>query len=120
MIWTKSFRIGRSLQRLSSRVTGASETLVEKLPTFFVYKCGLASLSERSRLNAAQVEALAVKLESAAGHESVSLAEAVRSQHCQDEGPEKGQMADIVVYTTSTQQVAEVSIVSSLKIAFRS
>jgi len=38
----------------------------------------------------------------------VSLAEAVRSQHCQDEGPEKGQMADIVVYATSTQQVAEV------------
>ena len=100
MIWTKSFRIGRSVQRLSSRVTGASPTR------------GLASLmSERPRLSASQVEALAVKLGSAAGHESVSLAEAVRSQHCQDEGPEKGQMADIVVYATSTQQVAEVSIV---------
>ena len=99
MIWTKSFRIGRSLQRLSSRVTGASQTR------------GLASLSEKPRLSASQVEALAVKLGSAAGRESVSLAEAVRSQHCQDEGPEKGQMADIVVYATSTQQVAEVSIV---------
>ena len=79
-------------------MTGASPT------------CGLASLmSERPRLSDSQVEALAVKLGSAAGHESVSLAEAVRSQHCQDEGPEKGQMADIVVYATSTQQVAEVS-----------
>ena len=105
MIWTKSFRIGRSVQRLSSRVTQTR---------------GNVSLSERPRLSASQVEALAVKLGSAAGHESVSLAEAVRSQHCQDEGPEKGQMADIVVYATSTQQVAEVSIVSSFKIAFRS
>ena len=104
MIWTKSFRIGRSLQRLSSRVT-ASQTR------------GLASLSERPRLSASQVEALTVKLESVAGRESVSLAEAVRSQHCQDEGPEKGQMADIVVYATSTQQVAEVCIAASLKIA---
>ena len=104
MISTKSFRIGQSIQRLSSRVIVVS------------HNRGLASFSERPRLNGSQVEALAVKLRSAAGHESVSLAEAVRSQHCQDEGPEKGQMADIVVYATSTQQVAEVSIYSCVKL----
>ena len=108
MISSKSFRIGRSLQRLPSRVTDVSQNR------------GLAKLSERPRLSATQVETLAIKLRSAVGQESLSLSEAVRSQHCQDEGPEKGQMADIVVYATTTQQVAEVSIVSSLKIAFRS
>ena len=42
------------------------------------------------------------------GEKNVSFAEVIRSQHGQDEGPEKGQMPDVVVFAESTQHVSEV------------
>lgn len=59
-------------------------------------------------LSACQIDQLAQKIGRVAGPENVSLAEAVRGQHSQDEGPERGLLPDLVVYATSTQQVSEV------------
>ena len=71
-----------------------------------------ASWSRRShhqkRLSAVQIDRLAERLRSAVGPDNVSLAEVVRSQHSQDEGPEKGALPDLVVYATSTEHVSEV------------
>eukprot|EP00096_Caligus_rogercresseyi_P011070 TRINITY_DN4243_c0_g1_i1.p1 TRINITY_DN4243_c0_g1~~TRINITY_DN4243_c0_g1_i1.p1 ORF type:complete len:495 (-),score=96.03 TRINITY_DN4243_c0_g1_i1:136-1620(-) len=39
---------------------------------------------------------------------NVSVAEAVRNQHGQDEGPEKGSLPDIVVFPGNTEEVSEV------------
>ena len=62
----------------------------------------------QKRLSAGQIDRLAERLRSAVGPDNVSLAEVVRSQHSQDEGPEKGALPDLVVYATSTEHVSEV------------
>lgn len=48
------------------------------------------------------------RLKSLVGQDNVSVAEAVRSQHGQDEGPEIGHAPDLVVYPSSTELVQEV------------
>jgi len=51
---------------------------------------------------------LSEKIKRIAGADNVSLAEAVRTQHGQDEGPEQGVLPDLVVYANSTQHVSEI------------
>ncbi len=41
------------------------------------------------------------------GSHGVAVSEAVRSQHGQDEGPEKGRMPDVVAFPTGVEQVSE-------------
>ena len=62
----------------------------------------------RPRLTASAVDSLSEKIKAVAGPENVSLAEAVKSQHSQDEGPEHGELPDVVVYAQSTEQVSEI------------
>ena len=54
-------------------------------------------------------ESIAQTLRKHVGEHNVSFAEAIRSQHGQDEGPDKGEMPDVVVFAESTQHVSEVS-----------
>ena len=54
-------------------------------------------------------ESIAQDLRKHLGEQNVSFAEAVRSQHGQDEGPDKGEMPDVVVFAESTQHVSEAS-----------
>ena len=53
-------------------------------------------------------EHIAQTLRRHVGEKNVSFAEVIRSQHGQDEGPEKGEMPDVVVFAESTQHVSEV------------
>ena len=55
----------------------------------------------RKRLDAAWIFDRA---RSVVGAEGVSVAEAVRTQHCNDESAEKGMPPDLVVFPTSVQQ----------------
>ena len=64
----------------------------------------------RRRPTALEVDRLADKIKSITGN--VSLSEAVRSQHSQDEGPEHGLLPDVVVCPQSTEQVSEVVIIA--------
>ena len=69
-----------------------------------------SSISQLKKLNRNDSEVIAQKLRCMIGDKNVSLAEAVRSQHGQDEGPDKGEMPDVVVFAESTEHVSEVSI----------
>lgn len=68
----------------------------------------LSALPQLKRLNKDDSENIAQKLRPLIGEQNVSLAEAVRSQHGQDEGPEKGDTPDVVVFAESTEHVSEV------------
>ena len=69
-----------------------------------------SSISQLKKLNKNDSEIIAHKMRCMVGDKNVSLAEAVRSQHGQDEGPDKGEMPDVVVFAESTEHVSEVSI----------
>ncbi len=60
------------------------------------------------KLSDSESDQLLKRLAGVAGEANVSLAEAVRSQHGQDEGPDFGKMPDIVVYPQTTEEVSEV------------
>lgn len=75
----------------------------------------LSSQPAFKKLNKNDSETVAQTLRPLVGEQNVSLAEAVRSQHGQDEGPDNGDMPDVVVFAESTEHVSEVlqrSIVS--------
>ena len=42
------------------------------------------------------------------GVDNVAVSESVKSQHGQDEGPEKGMPPDVVAFVESTEHVSEV------------
>ena len=65
-------------------------------------------LPHLKRLSASDSEALSARVSSVVGEKNVSLAAAVRSQHGQDEGPDKGLRPDLVVFPGSTEEVSEV------------
>lgn len=60
------------------------------------------------KLNESDSESLRSKFATLLGEKNVSLAQAVRSQFGQDEGPEKGHDPDVVVFAENTEQVAEI------------
>lgn len=68
----------------------------------------LSALTQLKRLNKDDSETIAQKIRPHVGEQNVSLAEAVRSQHGQDEGPDKGAMPDVVVFAESTEHVSEI------------
>ena len=66
-------------------------------------------LPQLKRLNKYDSETIAQKLKPLVGDKNVSLAEIVRSQHGQDEGPDRGEIPDVVVFAESTEHVSEVN-----------
>lgn len=64
---------------------------------------------EYKSLSALEADHLAERLRKVVGEGNVSLAQAVRSQHGQDEGPDKGELPDIVVFAENTGHVSEAS-----------
>lgn len=66
------------------------------------------TLANLKRLTDSDSETLKAKMASIVGEKNVSLAEAVRSQHGQDEGPDKGMNPDVVVSPGETLEVSEV------------
>ena len=61
------------------------------------------------RLTGNDSEVLRSRFAAVVGDNNVSLAEAVRTQHGQDEGPDNGVDPDVVVFPQDTEQVSEVS-----------
>jgi len=68
----------------------------------------LSSQPAFKKLNKNDSETVAQTLRPLVGEQNVSLAEAVRSQHGQDEGPDNGDMPDVVVFAESTEHVSEI------------
>lgn len=66
------------------------------------------TLANLKRLTDSDSETLKAKMASIVGEKNVSLAEAVRSQHGQDEGPDKGMNPDVVVSPGETLEVSEI------------
>ena len=60
------------------------------------------------RLDDDTTDKMRSRLSAIVGQENVTVAEAVRSQHGQDEGPDKGSNPDIVVFASETAEVSEV------------
>ena len=83
-------------------------------PAFGTSRLFLSSSGKRQNVNLKKLnESESVKLATAlsqivGGDENVSLAEAVRVQHGQDEGPELGQKPDVVVFPENVAQVSEI------------
>ncbi len=65
-------------------------------------------LAHLKKISGEDSEQLVKRLSAAVGEKNVSLADAVRSQHGQDEGPDLGIKPDVVVYPQSTEEVSEV------------
>ncbi len=61
------------------------------------------------KLSPSDSEQLFKRVVAVVGEKNASLAEAVRSQHGQDEGPDLGKNPDVVVFPNSTEEVSEVS-----------
>lgn len=59
-------------------------------------------------LTASEVDGLSVKIRKIVGEANVSVTEAVRNQHSQDEGPHGAKMPDLVVYANKTEEVSEI------------
>ena len=70
---------------------------------------GIRRYQQLKRLNKNDSETIAQKLKPLVGDKNVSLAEIVRSQHGQDEGPDRGKIPDVVVFAESTEHVSEVN-----------
>ena len=70
---------------------------------------GIRRYQQLKRLNKNDSETIAQKLKPLVGDKNVSLAEIVRSQHGQDEGPDRGEIPDVVVFAESTEHVSEVN-----------
>lgn len=66
------------------------------------------TLENLKKLTATDSEKLVQRLAAVVGEKNASLAEVVRSQHGQDEGPDKGVNPDAVVFPHSTEEVSEV------------
>ena len=56
----------------------------------------------------ADVESVRDRVAAIVGDQGVATSEAVRSQHGQDEGPEKGRSPEIVAFPEDVSQVSEV------------
>lgn len=67
-----------------------------------------SAYAQLKKLTESDSETLAQRLKTISGDHNVSLAEAVRSQHGQDEGPDKGLLPDVVVFPQSTEEVSEI------------
>ena len=64
----------------------------------------------KTPLSATETDDIAEHLRRILGTENVALSDAVKSQHGQDEGPDKGIPPDIVAFAESVQHVSEVNL----------
>ena len=62
----------------------------------------------KTPLSATETDKIAEKLRKILGVDNVAVSESVKSQHGQDEGPEKGMPPDVVAFAESTEHVSEV------------
>lgn len=67
-----------------------------------------SGVPQLKKLNKDDSETIAQRIRPLVGGQNVSLAEAVRSQHGQDEGPDQGSMPDVVIFAESTEHVSEI------------
>ena len=74
-------------------------------------------LQHLKKLTESDSVALSARLAAIVGEKNVSLAEAVRTQHGQDEGPDKGQLPDLVVQPGEVGEVSEVRSNFAISIA---
>ena len=63
----------------------------------------------RTPLSAADTDDISESLKKILGEGNVAVSESVKSQHGQDEGPDKSIPPDIVAFAESTEQVSEVT-----------
>ena len=92
----------RLLSLLSRRGAVSSSTL--KGSRYF--HANAAAVFQKSHI--ADVESVRDRVAAIVGDQAVATSEAVRSQHGQDEGPEKGQSPEIVAFPEDVSQVSEV------------
>ena len=68
----------------------------------------------RTPLSAADTDDISESLKKILGDGNVVVSESVKSQHGQDEGPDKGIPPDIVAFAESTEHVSEVTLTHQL------
>ena len=94
--------MSRHILRLLSR-RGAASWSTPQGPRYFH-----ASAAAFQKSYMANVETVRDRVAAIVGDQAVATSEAVRSQHGQDEGPEKGQSPEIVAFPEDVGQVSEV------------
>ena len=62
----------------------------------------------RTPLSASDTDDISESLKKILGDNNVAVSESVKTQHGQDEGPDKGVPPDIVAFAESTEHVSEV------------
>ena len=62
----------------------------------------------KTPLSATETDNIAENLRKILGADNVAVSESVKTQHGQDEGPEKGMPPDVVAFAESTEHVSEV------------
>ena len=72
-----------------------------------------AAVFQKSHI--ADVESVRDRVAAIVGDRAVATSEAVRSQHGQDEGPEKGKSPEIVAFPEDVSQVSEVKVTKIVK-----
>ena len=94
---------------------GFSKTLsqaAKRSALFSAQKCTLHQSSCHRQLPKLQKvsdgEGLRSRAAAIVGEKHASLAEVIRSQHGQDEGPDKGKLPDLVVFPKDVNEVSEV------------
>lgn len=95
--------MSRHIFRLLARRGAASSTALLQGSRYFHAN---AAVFQRSHI--ADVESVRDRVAAIVGDQAVAISEAVRSQHGQDEGPEKGQSPEIVAFPEDVSQVSEV------------
>ena len=94
--------MSRHILRLLSRRGSAS------LQGSRYFHANSAAVFQKSHI--ADVESVRDRVAAIVGDRAVATSEAVRSQHGQDEGPEKGQSPEIVAFPEDVSQVSEVKV----------
>lgn len=106
MAWIKSAALGHGLCSMLVRTA----SILRPPGTSMVIRSmsDMKSGAKFRKLTPSDSTRLGEMLGSIVGEKGVSLAEAVRSQHGQDEGPEIGHPPDVVVYPRNVNEISEV------------
>ena len=116
MMLPRLLRIGSSkCHDLNSNILNGSSGIIRQFhqQNTNLFSPSSVLLPQLKRLNKNDSETIAQKLKPLVGDKNVSLAEIVRSQHGQDEGPDRGEMPDVVVFAESTEHVSEVCFINT-------
>ena len=100
--------MSRHILRLLSRRGASSSSALQGSRYFH------ANTAVFQKSHIANVESVRDRVAAIVGDQAVATSEAVRSQHGQDEGPEKGQSPEIVAFPEDVSQVSEVKYKSEV------